>query len=61
MTIRVVDGARDETVRMHLIPASPGYLEALGARVVSGRLLEAQRCRGEVLGFSGSTVLMVLF
>ena len=42
MTIRVVDGARDETVRMHLIPASPGYLDALGARVVSGRLLEAQ-------------------
>jgi predicted permease len=42
MRIRVVDGARDETVRMHLIPVSPGYLEALGARVVSGRLLEVQ-------------------
>jgi predicted permease len=42
MRIRVVDGPRDETVRMHLIPATPGYLEALGARVVSGRLLQSQ-------------------
>ena len=42
MTIRVVDGPRDETVRMHLIPATPGFLDALGARVVAGRLLQAQ-------------------
>jgi putative ABC transport system permease protein len=42
MVIRVVDGTRDERVRMHLIPVSPGYLEALGARIVSGRLLEQQ-------------------
>jgi putative ABC transport system permease protein len=42
MRIRVVDGARDETVRMHLIPASPGFLEALGARVAAGRFLESR-------------------
>ena len=32
---------------MHLIPATPGFLDALGARVVAGRLLQAQDLSGD--------------
>jgi predicted permease len=38
MSIRIVDGPRDETLMMHLVAASPGYVEAIGARLVAGRL-----------------------
>jgi putative ABC transport system permease protein len=41
MRMRVVDGLRDESVPMHLIAATPGYLEALGIRLSAGRLLTA--------------------
>jgi hypothetical protein len=42
MAIRLVGDGRDTTHRMHLIAVSPGFLEALGARLISGRTLEAR-------------------
>lgn len=40
MTIRVVSNDRDETYHLGYAAATPGFLEAVGAQLVSGRLFE---------------------
>jgi putative ABC transport system permease protein len=39
-TVRYSSDARDETKKFDLVPGTDGYLDALGARVVRGRLFE---------------------
>lgn len=40
MTIRIVGESRDEQFELNAAVATPGYLEALGATIVTGRLLD---------------------
>ena len=40
-TVRYVSGDRDQTTKMDIVSVTDGYLDALGARVVRGRLFEA--------------------
>jgi putative ABC transport system permease protein len=42
MTIRTIIGKRDETLNLTLAPLTDGYLDALGARVLRGRLFDAR-------------------
>jgi predicted permease len=40
MAIRLVDGQRETSARMHLLAVSSGYLDALGARLIDGRAFD---------------------
>lgn len=42
MTVRTIVGTRDQTMNLSLASLTDGYLEALGARVRSGRLFDAR-------------------
>jgi putative ABC transport system permease protein len=42
MLIRMVTGTRDATLRLSLAPLTDGYLDALGVRVLRGRLFDAR-------------------
>jgi putative ABC transport system permease protein len=42
MAVRMIRGKRDETLMLSLAPLTDGYLDALGARVLRGRLFEAR-------------------
>jgi predicted permease len=46
-TVRYVSGGRDETTKMDMVSATDGYLDALGARVVRGRLFQASDFESE--------------
>ena len=47
MGIRLVDGTRESSTYMQLVAASPGFLEALGARLVAGRTLDQRDLQGD--------------
>lgn len=54
MAIRLVDQNGDRTHRMSLVAVSPGFLEALGARLIAGRTIAA----GDVQGDGGPVVVI---
>jgi hypothetical protein len=47
MGIRLVDGTRESSTYMQLVAASPGFLEALGARLIAGRTLDQRDLLGD--------------